>query len=293
MTSERLSFTKMHGCGNDYIYVNTYIYKVSNPEDVSIRLSRPHFGVGSDGLILIGPPSEGVDADVRMRIFNADGSEALMCGNGVRCVGKYVYERGLCRSTRIRLQTESGIKVLSLRLNNADEVESVRVDMGKPSLDSPTLFDASHLREGSTPSLQQLEADGRAFTGTFVSMGNPHFVIFMDEDVEKFDIRHYGPLLERHAAFPQRCNVEFVQKTGEGAFRVRVWERGSGVTMACGTGACAVCVAANMTGRATQNVKVQMDGGELQVDWDKKGEGHAFLTGPAEFVFEGQVDIPQ
>lgn len=289
----RLPFTKMHGCGNDYIYVNTFIYKVSNPEDVSRRLSRPHFGVGSDGLILIGPPSEGVDADVRMRIFNADGSEALMCGNGVRCIGKYVYERGLCRSTQIRLQTESGIKVLSLRLNEADEVESVRVDMGKPSLEDPALFDAAHLLDGSTPSLQRLEADGRTFTGTFVSMGNPHFVIFLDEDLTQFDICHYGPLLEQNAAFPQRCNVEFVQKMGEGEFRVRVWERGSGVTMACGTGACAVGVAANVTGRATQHAKVLMDGGALQVDWDKEGDGHAFLTGPAEFVFDGEVDIPQ
>lgn len=292
MTARRLSFTKMHGCGNDYIYVNTYIYKVSNPAEVSVRLSRPHFGVGSDGLILIGPPSEGVDADVRMRIFNADGSEALMCGNGARCVGKYVYERGLFRSTQIRLQTESGIKVLSLRLNEDGEVESVREDMGEPKLGDPALFDTTQLLDGSTPSLQRLEADGRVFTGTFVSVGNPHFVIFLDEDLAQFDICHYGPLLEQHPAFPQRCNVEFVRKTDAGVFRVRVWERGSGVTMACGTGACAVGVAASATGRAPRSAKVLMDGGALQVEWSEE-DGHVFLTGPAEFVFEGQVDIPQ
>jgi len=288
----RLPFTKMHGCGNDYIYVNTFIYKVENPEDVSIRLSRPHFGVGSDGLILIGPPSEGVDADVRMRIFNADGSEALMCGNGARCVGKYAYERGLLHSNPIRLQTESGVKVLWLRLNEADEVENVREDMGEPKLSDSALFDPTCLSEGSSVAEQRLEIDGRVFVGTFVSVGNPHFVIFLEEDLESFDIAHYGPLLEQHAAFPQRCNVEFVRKTGEGVFRVRVWERGSGVTMACGTGACAVGVAASVTGRASRCVEVQMDGGVLQVEWSET-DGHVFLTGPAEFVFEGQVDIPQ
>lgn len=284
MKSQRLSFTKMHGCGNDYIYVNTFIYKVSDPEELSRQLSRPHFGVGSDGLILIGPPSEGVEADLRMRIFNADGSEALMCGNGVRCVGKYAYERGLTDLTQLRVQTESGIKVLTLHTDSQAHVESVSVDMGKPALSDPHLYDE---REGSS-----LEAGGRTFAGTFVSMGNPHFVTFIDDDPETFDVVRYGQLLEHHPAFPQRCNIEFVSQKADGSLRVRVWERGSGVTMACGTGACACAVAAHATGRATGDVEVHMDGGTLHIGL-QKADGHVILSGPATFVFDGQIDIQQ
>lgn len=287
MKSQRLTFTKMHGCGNDYIYVNTYIYKVSDPEELSRQLSRPHFGVGSDGLILIGPPSEGVEADLRMRIFNADGSEALMCGNGVRCVGKYAYERGLTDLTQLRVQTESGIKVLTLHTDSQARVESVSVDMGKPALADAALYNPL---EGAT-----LRADGRDFTGTFVSMGNPHFVTFLDEgdDPETFDVVRYGQVLERHAAFPQRCNIEFVSQQADGSLRVRVWERGSGVTMACGTGACACAVAYHATGRATgDDTEVHMDGGTLHIRL-QASDGHVILTGPATFVFDGQIDIQQ
>jgi len=273
----------MHGCGNDYIYINTYLYKVTNPEELSQKLSQPHFGVGSDGLVLIGPPSEGVDADLRMRIFNADGSEALMCGNASRCVGKYAYERGLSDSTQIRLETASGIKILSLQVNQQAKVESVSVDMGQPNLHDRNLYDASL---GQT-----LEAGDRTFTGTFVSMGNPHFVIFLDEDLNQFDISYYGKLLEHHPAFPQRCNIEFVQVTAPDMVRARVWERGSGITMACGTGSCAVAVATHLAGKTSQKVTIQMDGGDLQVNWQKT-DNHVFLTGPAEFVFEGQIDLP-
>lgn len=284
MTAQRLSFTKMHGCGNDYIYINTYLYKVSNPEELSLNLSRPHFGVGSDGLVLIGPPSEGVDADLKMRIFNADGSEALMCGNASRCVGKYAYERGLTDSTQIRLETASGIKILSLKVNQQAKVESVSVDMGTPCLHDANLYEEA---QGKT-----LQAGDRSFTGTFVSMGNPHFVIFLDEDLDQFNISYYGKLLEHHPAFPQRCNIEFVQVISDDVVRARVWERGSGITMACGTGSCAVAVATHLAGKASQNVTVKMDGGDLQVNW-QEDDNHVFLTGPAEFVFEGQVDLPQ
>lgn len=284
MTAQRLSFTKMHGCGNDYIYVNTYLYKVSNPEELSQKLSRPHFGVGSDGLVLIGPPSDGVEADLKMRIFNADGSEALMCGNASRCVGKYAYERGLTDSTQIRLETASGIKILSLTVNQQAKVESVSVDMGTPCLHDSKLYEES---QGKT-----LQADDRTFTGTFVSMGNPHFVIFLDEDLDQFNISYYGKLLEHHPAFPQRCNIEFVQAISEGIVRARVWERGSGITMACGTGSCAVAVATHLAGKASRDVTVKMDGGDLRVNWQET-DNHVFLTGPAEFVFEGQVDLPQ
>lgn len=284
MTAQRLSFTKMHGCGNDYIYVNTYLYKVPNPEELSRNLSRPHFGVGSDGLVLIGSPSEGVNADLKMRIFNADGSEALMCGNASRCVGKYAYERGLTDSTQIRLETASGIKILSLQVNQQAKVESVSVDMGQPCHHDSKLYDESY---GQT-----LNADERTFTGTFVSMGNPHFVIFLDEDLNQFNISYYGKLLEHHPAFPQRCNIEFVQVVAEDVVRARVWERGSGITMACGTGACAVAVAAHLAGKSSRNVTVKMDGGDLHVNWQET-DNHIFLMGSAEFVFEGQVDLPQ
>lgn len=280
--AKRIHFTKMHGAGNDYIYVDTTLYDVPNPEETSRQWSQPHTGIGSDGLVLIGI-SPVPEADFTMRIFNADGSEALMCGNASRCIGKYVYEKGLTQKTDIRLLTLSGVKHLHLEV--ADKtVTAVTVDMGTPQSPSPSL-----LKDCDTPEDMVLEADGKEWRGTFVSMGNPHFVIFVD-DVNDVDVAHYGPLLERNAAFPERCNIEFAQLMSDGSIRTRVWERGSGITMACGTGACATAVAASLTGRAGRESDIIMDGGTLHVRWDE-ADGSVFLSGPAEFVFEGAAEI--
>ena len=276
-------FTKMHGAGNDYIYVDTTKYPVPDPENVSLRWSAPHTGIGSDGLVLIGRPTVG-GADFSMRIFNADGSEALMCGNASRCIGKYLYEKGLTDKTEIRLQTLSGVKTLSLDVHDG-KVESVSVDMLPPSLSDRALADTE---DGSLRGAV-LTACGREFKGTFVSMGNPHFVIFTD-GVETLDIAAYGAVLEHDPVFPQRCNIEFAQLIGEGLIRVRVWERGSGITMACGTGACATAVAAAVTGLSGRSSRIVMDGGTLGVAWSEE-DGHVYLSGPAEFVFEGETEL--
>lgn len=273
-------FTKMHGAGNDYIYVNTLIYDIDCPEEFSRRWSAAHTGIGSDGLVLICKPTEGVDADFRMRIFNADGSEAMMCGNASRCIGKYVYEKGLTRSTEVKLETLSGIKVLRLHLDSRGKAESVTVDMGEPCLHQAEQYDES---VGG-----KVSADGREFDGTFVSMGNPHFVIFVN-DIINIDISCYGKVLERDPAFPQRCNIEFAQVTARGKIRTRVWERGSGITMACGTGACATAVAAAFTGRGDRHSTICMDGGDLDIEWGE--DNHVYMTGPAEFAFEGDISL--
>ena len=251
---ETVHFTKMHGAGNDYIYVDTQLYNIPDPEKAAIAWSAYHTGIGSDGLVLIGKPQDGRRADYSMRIFNADGSEAMMCGNASRCIGKYLYEKGLTRKETIRLETLSGIKILKLHLqDNKKVVESVTVDMLKPRLENPQQFRG--------PSV--LEADDRIFEGTYVCMGNPHFVTFVD-DIDTIDIAHYGKILERDEAFPQRCNIEFAQITDTDIIRTRVWERGSGITMACGTGACATAVAAAMTKRAGRKSSIVMDGGTLE-----------------------------
>jgi len=270
----------MHGAGNDYIYVNTLLYDIPSPSATSIKWSAFHTGIGSDGLILIGKPSVMSGADFSMRIFNADGSEAMMCGNGSRCVGKYLYEKGLTDKTEIKLETLSGVKILMLKVNNG-KVENVTVDMLEPRLSCSEQFDAAVGNE--------LKAGLRSFRGTFVSMGNPHYVIFTD-DVEDLDIAKYGSLLERDKAFPQRCNIEFAQLTGKDEIRTRVWERGSGITMACGTGACATAVAAFVTGRALRSSKIKMDGGTLDVTLDEMSN-HVFLSGPSAFVYEGDIEL--
>lgn len=284
--SRSVRFTKMHGAGNDYIYVNTMEYEIPDPATAARVWSAWHTGIGSDGLVLIGRPYGGVEADFSMRIFNADGSEAMMCGNASRCIGKYLYEKGLTDSEEIRLQTLSGVKLLRLTLSDdcADarrRVLSVCVDMLAPRFSDARQYDES---AGET-----LMAACRAFHGTFVSMGNPHFVCFVD-DVETFDIARYGSELERNPAFPQRCNIEFAQITPHG-IRTRVWERGSGVTMACGTGACATAVAAFVTGRSERHSDIIMDGGVLHIEWNE-ADGHVYMTGPAAFAFEGEVQLP-
>ena len=282
-----IPFTKMHGAGNDYIYVNTLLYHIQNPSAAAIKWSRPHFGIGSDGLILIGAATC-PDADFSMRIFNNDGSEAMMCGNGTRCVAKYLHDKGVTHKNPIRLQTLSGIKVLQLHLDTNNKVESVTVDMGTPILQEPQQFSEN----GGSALDYAVTVDDRTFQGTFVSMGNPHFVIFLNEDVEQFPLSHYGPLLEHHSLFPQRCNIEFAQVINADTFRMRVWERGSGITLACGTGACATAVAAHLTGRASRQSNIQMDGGTLHIEWNAT-DNHILMTGPAAISFEGEIELDE
>lgn len=277
-----VKFTKMHGAGNDYIYVDTLLYSIPDPSAAAIKWSAPHTGIGSDGLVLIGKPSITSGADFSMRIFNADGSEAMMCGNASRCIGKYLHERKLTDNTEIKLETLSGVKTLRLHLAAGGTVESVTVDMLEPRLHVPEQYDESCLGE--------LSASFRKFRGTFVSMGNPHFVTFVD-DIDTIDIARYGSEMEHDAAFPQRCNIEFAQVMPDGTIRTRVWERGSGITMACGTGACATAVAAQITGRAQNKSTIKMDGGTLLIEWNAD-DGHVYMTGPAEFVFDGEIALP-
>lgn len=283
MIQQRVKFTKMHGAGNDYIYVNTLIYNIADPCATSVKWSAYHTGIGSDGLVLIGKPSN-ADADFSMRIFNADGSEAMMCGNASRCIGKYLYERKLTDKSVIRLETLSGIKVINLHIED-DKVSSVTVDMLAPGFEDASQYvpEKSDTKDGA------LQAADKTFTGTYVSMGNPHFVIFVD-DVENLDITKYGSILERHEAFPSRCNIEFAEIRDDGKIRMRVWERGSGITMACGTGACATAVAAAKTGRAGRQSSIVMDGGTLDIEW-KDADGHVYMTGGATFVFDGEIEL--
>lgn len=283
--TKSVRFTKMHGAGNDYIYVDTQKYDVPDPSAAAIAWSDRHTGIGSDGLVLIGKPYGGVDADFSMRIFNADGSEAKMCGNASRCIGKYLYERRLTDKTTIRLQTLSGVKILKLHLvgNETPEpkVESVTVDMLAPSFRVPEQYDET---VGGV-----LTVGSRTFHGTFVSMGNPHFVCFVD-DINTLDVARYGSAMEYATAFPERCNIEFAELKSDGNIRTRVWERGSGITMACGTGACATAVAAAVTGRALRRSIIAMDGGTLHIEWNE-ADGHVYMTGPAAFVFDGEIEI--
>ena len=267
--TQKLRFTKMHGCGNDYIYINMMEEKIADPQAAAIALSDRHKGIGSDGLVLIGA-STVPEADYSMHIYNADGSEAMMCGNASRCIGKYLYERGLTDKTEIRLLTLSGVKTLQLHVNNGI-VESVTVDMLEPKFEDETQFVAGR-------------SQGH---GTFVSMGNPHYVIFTDY-VDQ--VGETGRLLEAHPAFPQRCNIEFAYVQADGSIRTRVWERGSGITMACGTGACATAVAAALTGKSGRKSQIVMDGGTLSIEW-RESNNHVYMTGPAAFVFDGEIEL--
>lgn len=263
-----IKFTKMHGAGNDYIYVDVMKYPVADPEKRAIEWSKFHTGIGSDGLILIGASDI---ADFSMRIFNADGSEAMMCGNGSRCVAKYVYEYGLTDKTEISLETLSGIKILKLNVAEG-VVESVTVDMGAPV------------------KLEALSPDEiLPFQATEVSMGNPHLVTFV-EDMEQIQLEEIGPKLEHHPHFPQRTNVEFAQVIGKDKIRMRVWERGSAITLACGTGACATAVAAVTNGKVGRRSEIVMDGGSVFIEWDEHS-GRVLMTGPAEIVFDGEIKV--
>ena len=267
--AQKVRFSKMHGCGNDYIYVNTMEFTVPDPVAAAIAWSDRHKGIGSDGLVLIGK-SPVPEADYTMHIYNADGSEAMMCGNASRCIGKYLYERGLTKKTEIRLLTLSGVKTLLLHIKD-DIVESVTVDMLEPVLEDE----------------RQFIAHRDIKKGVFVSMGNPHYVIFTD-NVDQ--VGETGRLLEKHPAFPQRCNIELARIEADGTIRTRVWERGSGITQACGTGACATAVAAALTGKAGRKSNIEMDGGTLSIEWCEK-DNHVYMTGPAEFVFDGEIEL--
>jgi diaminopimelate epimerase len=275
-----MRFTKMHGIGNDYVYVSTFDQPPpSDPSKLAVAVSDRHFGIGADGLILIMPSDR---ADARMRMFNADGSEGEMCGNGVRCVAKYIRDRGLVRTDRVTIETGRGVLTLDLEMAG-DAVHRVRVNMGVPILD-PTEIPTR--LEGRPPIDAPLRVDDREFAVTAVSTGNPHAVIYVD-DVSTFPLETLGPRIERHPAFPRRVNVHVVEVFGPGEVRMRTWERGSGITLACGTGACAVCVAGVLTGRSERRILAHLPGGDLELEWHDDA-APVFMTGPATEVFSGE-----
>ena len=280
-----MKFTKMQGCGNDYVYVDCTKEALPNPEQASIFVSDRHFGIGSDGLILINPSKV---ADFEMAMYNADGSRSEMCGNGIRCVGKYVYDHGLTDKTTVTIETLAGIKTLELHVENG-KVASVRVNMGRPELHAakvPVTFPEETMID------EPMEIDGTIYQVTCVSMGNPHCVIFMDEDVRQLDLEELGPKFESHVIFPKRTNTEFCNLLDKQHIRMRVWERGSGETLACGTGACATAVAAVLNGYTDNKVELQLRGGNLLIEYDRDAE-EVYMTGPATTVFEGEIDLPE
>lgn len=277
----KLQFTKMHGCGNDYIYFDCFEQKIADPEELSRRLSRYHFGIGGDGIILI-EPSE--CADARMRIFNQDGSEGKMCGNGIRCVGKYLYDSGLARKEEIAVETQSGIRVLQMQVQDG-QVIGVTVNMGQAEL-APERIPVS--LPGSEIIGMPVSIDGKEWEITCVSMGNPHCVVFC-EDPDSLDLTKVGPKFEKAPIFPEGVNTEFIRVIDRKTLQMRVWERGSGETLACGTGACASAVAAILRGYCDrkEEITVRLKGGELKIRWDLEA---VWMTGPAETVFTGEVE---
>ena len=277
-----MKFTKMHGCGNDYVYVNLFEEKVENPAEVSIKVSDRHFGIGSDGLITIGPSDK---ADFRMHIYNADGSEAEMCGNGIRCVAKYVYDHHLTDNTEITVETGAGILTLILFPKDG-KVQQVRVDMGEPIL---TPAEIPVVADGDKVIDEPIEVGGKTWNMTCVSMGNPHAVVFVD-DTANFPLETYGPLFENHERFPKRTNTEFVQIISRTEANMRVWERGSAETWACGTGTCACVMACILNGKTEDKVLVHLRGGDLTIEYDRESN-HVFMTGPATEVFSGEIEI--
>ena len=286
MTRE-IEFTKMHGCGNNYIYVWLPENPITDLKRAAMEWSRKDFSIGSDGLITIDRSSV---ADFRMRIFNSDGSEAMMCGNGVRCCAKFVKDKGLTDKQVVSFETLSGIKVIELFENEKGEVVNARVDMGEPALQNKVQLRTEDGAMLNGEIAQMVDGEECTFRGTFVCMGNPHFVIFVD-DMERVELEKVGRLLEHNEMFPERCNIEFAQLLENGNIRMRVWERGSGITLACGTGACATSVAATLTGRTGRINCIVMDGGTLQIEWGK--DNHVYMTGPARTAFEGRIRIAE
>ena len=277
----KLPFTKMHGTSNDYIYVNAFTTKVPNPAAVAQKVSDRRTGVGGDGLILICPSDT---AHARMEMYNADGSRGEMCGNGIRCVGKYLYDHGLARANPLKVDTDAGVKTLFLELQN-DRVSRVTVNMGEPILEGPRIPVAAAGQVIDQP----LAVNGESYRVTCVSMGNPHCVTFVHA-VEPLELEKLGPRFEHHYFFPRRVNTEFIQMISPTELRMRVWERGSGETWACGTGACAAAVAAVLNHKAGRRVTVHLRGGDLEIEW-RTEDNHVYLTGPAQEVFEGTIEI--
>jgi len=277
-----MKFTKMQGLGNDYVYVNCFQETIENPSEVAVKVSNRNFGVGSDGLILIRPSKV---ADFEMEMYNADGSRGEMCGNGIRCVGKYVYDYGLTDKTSISVETLGGMKHLDLKVEDG-KVKQVKVDMGSPKLvpaDIPILADGDSVIDAP------ILVEGTEYRMTGVSMGNPHTVVYID-DVQGLEIEKIGPKFEHHERFPKRINTEFAKVLDRNTVEMRVWERGSGETLACGTGACAVAVASILNGLTENKVTVKLLGGDLQIEWDRESN-KVYMTGPAEVSFEGEIKI--
>ena len=279
-----MKFTKMHGLGNDYVYVNCFEEKIDNPPAVARFVSDRHFGIGSDGLIMINPSKT---ADFEMEMYNADGSRGEMCGNGIRCVAKYVYDYGLTDKTQISVETLGGIKYLDLTVEDG-KVSLVKVDMGKPELEADLIPIISEREQVID---EPIEVDGKEYHMTGVSMGNPHAVIYVD-DVKGLDLEKIGPKFENHERFPKRINTEFVHCIDRQTVEMRVWERGSGETLACGTGACAVAVSSILNNLTDTQVTVKLLGGDLQIEWDREKD-RVFMTGPAKFVFDGVIYITE
>jgi diaminopimelate epimerase len=277
-----MNFTKMHGIGNDYIYVNCLNQSVNDPSGVARFVSDRHFGIGSDGLVLI-LPSE--TADFRMRMLNSDGSESEMCGNAIRCVGKYVYDNGLTAKKTVNIETLAGIKVLELTVEN-DKVTMVKVDMGEPILNPK---DIPVISEKDRFISEPVTVDDKTFNVTCVSMGNPHAVSYIDS-VSSFPLEVIGPKMETHRLFPRKVNAEFVEVIDRTTLKMRVWERGAGETLACGTGACAVLVASVLNGLCERKATIKLLGGDLFIEWNEK-DNHVYMTGPATKVFDGTIDI--
>ena len=277
-----MKFTKMHGTGNDYIYVNGFVETIENPAEFAIKYSDRHKGIGSDGLVMIMPSDS---CDFRMRMFNADGSESEMCGNASRCIGKYVYDKGLTTKTSVTLETLAGVKVLELVIDDNNQVKTVTVDMGEPILDGktiPTIFDEEKIIDKKVSFNNGLE-----YNITAVSMGNPHAVIYQN-DIANLNLPVIGPVIENAPVFPRRTNTEFIEVVSDNYIKMRVWERGSGETLACGTGACAAVVAGVLNGKNIRKTTVELLGGELTIEW-KESDNHVYLTGGATTVFEGEI----
>lgn len=281
-TSRRsISFTKMEGAGNDYVYINDLDERITDLARLAVEMSRLHFGIGSDGLIALQPSEV---ADFKMRMFNADGSEGRMCGNGIRCLAAFAYENGLTDKTNLTIETLSGVKTVQLMMNSTDNIIAARVDMGKPILNT-------QLIPINTSAAQWLNQDfvvnDETYQVTAVSMGNPHLVIYQ-EGIDELDLPEVGPLFENHPLFPEKMNTEFVEVISPNEVRMRVWERGSGETLACGTGACAVAVASVLNGLTATKVTVHLKGGQLNIEWDRENTGTVFMEGAVRTIFTGE-----
>lgn len=278
-----MRFTKMQGCGNDYIYVNCFEESVTSPQELAKAVSDRHFGIGSDGLVLICPSNT---ADCRMRMFNSDGSESEMCGNAIRCVAKYVYDRDIIHKRELSVETLAGIKYITINTDENDIARTMTVDMGAPITEAAEI---PVIAENSPVTDLKLSAHGRDFTFTCVSMGNPHAVTFIDEAVSSFEVERFGKIFEVDEHFPHRSNIEFAEILSPSHLKMRVWERGAGETLACGTGTCATVAAACLNGICPREpVTVDLLGGQLCIEWNEK-DGHIYMTGPAEFVFDGEI----